>query len=332
MEISVKALLSRIFGASSCSFRNAGGQGNHITYLVEIRGLTYFLRMEDGPEEDSYMEIEAKVLDLVRDSGVPTPIVYAVDATRREYPFSYQLMQFIDYPDLNSLYKKEPFEINQLGVQIGYHIALWQKIQPEGFGFFDPQKLSENSFLAGLHSTYRDYFLLNWERHLDFLIERQFIDGKVYGEIKALVHAYDGRLDLPQGVMVHKDLALWNILGTRSAVKSYIDWDDAISGDPTDDISLLACFHSGAFITHVLEGYQQVRELPEDFTSRFWLHLLRNMIVKAVIRVGAGYFDLNHDFFLIGTGDTGESLKHFTRERIQKACLGLQNKLAIQDL
>jgi Ser/Thr protein kinase RdoA (MazF antagonist) len=131
---------------------------------------------------------------------------------------------------------------------------------------------------------------------------------------------------------VHKDLALWNILGESEEIKAFIDWDDTISGDPTDDLSLIACFHSGEIVNAMLEGYTTVKDLPDNFLPRFWLHLLRNMIVKAVIRVGADYFDRESDFFLIGSGSTGASLKMFTRQRIEIACLGLVNKIKIKDL
>jgi len=139
-------------------------------------------------------------------------------------------------------------------------------------------------------------------------------------------------LQIETGVLVHKDLALWNILGTERKVKSFIDWDDVISGDPTDDISLLACYHSGQFINSVLVGYQLVKELPENFLIRFWLHLLRNMLVKAVIRIRYGYFNRDQTFFLIGKGESGEGLKNFTKGRIKLACEGLKGKVNIIDL
>jgi hypothetical protein len=56
------------------------------------------------------------------------------------------------------------------------------------------------------------------------------------------------------------------------------------------------------------------------------------MIVKAVIRVGAGYFDRKDDFFLIGSGSDGKSLKSITKERIQLAYSGLTENAKITDL
>ena len=48
------------------------------------------------------------------------------------------------------------------------------------------------------------------------------------------------------------------------------------------------------------------------------------MIVKAVIRAGAGLFERDDGYFLIGNGSSGTALRHFTRERLQLALHGLR--------
>ena len=331
-ESDIFGLLYRHFGNNEFSFRPAGGQGNHLTYLVLHQKNNYFLRIEDGPEGDNYMGIEARVMDEVRASGVKTPRIFAVDSSRKNFPFAYQIMEFLDYPDLNSIDKKGKIDLLSVGMQIGENIARWQTIKPGGFGPFDPACLEKENRLQGLHGRYQDYFLLNWDRHLDFLESRKFLSSEEKLKLQTVVNGYLPHLQVEQGCLVHKDLALWNILGSPDEIKAFIDWDDSISGDPTDDLSLLACFHNNEFLESVLQGYQTVRELPENFESRFWLHLLRNMIVKAVIRVGAGYFDRKDDFFLIGTGSNGKSLETTTRERIQLAYSGLTGNAKITDL
>ncbi len=176
--------------------------------------------------------------------------------------------------------------------------------------------------LQGCHATYADYFHLRLGEHLRFLAARGFLSGG--DEIMTEIENHRALLDLPQGCFVHKDLALWNILGTRDQIAAFIDFDDAIIGDPMDDLSLLACFHDAAFLQRAFEGYQSVRALPEHHLRRFWLHLLRNMIVKAVIRVGAGYFDRDDGFFLIGSGSSGASLREMTHSRLALALRGLR--------
>ncbi|MDP1586847.1 MAG: phosphotransferase, partial [Prosthecobacter sp.] len=171
--------------------------------------------------------------------------------------------------------------------------------------------------LRGCRSSYADYFHLRLEEHLHFLVKRGFLSSA--DEIVTEIESHRALLDLPQGCLVHKDLALWNILGTPDQIAAFIDFDDAISGDPMDDLSLLACFHDAVFIQRAFEGYQSVRALPKEHLRRFWLHLLRNMIVKAVIRVGAGYFDRDDGFFLIGSGSSGASLREMTLAKLSLA-------------
>jgi hypothetical protein len=91
-----------------------------------------------------------------------------------------------------------------------------------------------------------------------------------------------------------------------------------------DDLSLLACFHDAAFLQRAFEGYESIRALPPDHLRCFWLHLLRNMIVKAVIRVGAGYFDRDDGFFLISSGSSGSNLREMTLSRLALALRGLR--------
>ncbi len=99
LEDSISSLLHRHFGSKEFSFLPSGGQGNHITYLVFFEGKTFFLRIEDGPEGDNYMGIEARIMDEVRASGVKTPKIFAVDSSRKDFLFAYQIMEFLDYPD-----------------------------------------------------------------------------------------------------------------------------------------------------------------------------------------------------------------------------------------
>jgi tRNA A-37 threonylcarbamoyl transferase component Bud32 len=47
--------------------------------------------VENGTEGDDYMEIEAKILDEMRTSGILTPKILAVDAPRKVVPFAYQI-------------------------------------------------------------------------------------------------------------------------------------------------------------------------------------------------------------------------------------------------
>jgi hypothetical protein len=237
---------------------------------------------------------------------------------RSRVPFAWQALEHIAAPDLNYWFKRGELDAPRVAFEIGKAVAKWQSLTFDGFGVLD-----EN--LRGYRNGYADYFCLRLDEHLDFLTTRRFLTNA--DEVHAAIDCHRDMPELPRGCLVHKDLALWNILGSETCIAAFIDFDDAISGDPMDDLSLLACFHDAVFLQQAFAGYASIRPLPEHHLRRFWLHLLRNMIVKSVIRVGAGYFDRDDVFFLIGSGLSGANLRDMTLARLAVALRGLQQAL-----
>lgn len=324
-EAQVRAIVTRRFGRAPEALRDGGGQGNHRTFVATVGGRDCFVRLEDGPERDDYIAVESCVMAQVRALGVPTPQVLASDATRRDVPFAWQLLERVPAPDLNRHFKAGTLATTAIATQLGRLIATWQGVPVEGFGPFDVTTATTTGRLRGLHPTYASYFKTRLDAHLGFLVERGFLARAQADAMRAAIDAHRALLDLPAPCLVHKDTALWNVLGTEREVLAVIDWDDCIGGDPTDDLALLGCFHDGAFLRAAFAGYASVRALPPDHVARFWLHLLRNMIFKAVIRVGAGYFDHDSGFFLVGAGASGASLRAQTLARLDAALGGLRD-------
>ena len=321
----LQAELRDHFGARVVSIAPGAGQGNHLTWNAEVDGVPMFIRVENGPEKDGHLAVESSLLNRVRERGVPTPRVYGCEVRRTRVPFAWQALERIVEPDLNHWYRHGSLNPERIGFAIGEAVAKWQEITPSGFGTLDGS-------LDGLEASYPSYFMLNFERHLAFLVERDFLTHNCRTEIADIIAGHESLLALSSGCLVHKDLALWNILGTGDGITAFIDFDDAISGDPMDDLSLLGCFHDAKFVRRAFEGYQSRRALPTEHRRRFWLHLLRNMIVKAVIRVGAGYFERGAEFFMICQNGNGGQLKAFTLERILAAMRGLRDDLEIESV
>lgn len=328
LDKGVREMVSAFFG-EDVPIRKACGQGNHLTFLADHGGRTYFIRVENGSDGDDYMEVEATVLKMVKGKGVPVPEIFAVDSSRSVWPFAYQIMENMPYEDLNRLERSATLDLPRIMCGLGALVATWQNLEYDGFGPFNAEKLRCEGILEGLHKTYAEYYFLNMSKHLDFLEKRGFLTHARCVHIMDLAKEYSCLLELRRGCLVHKDLALWNVLGDTEDIKAVIDWDDSICGDPVDDLSLMGCFHSGEELSCLIKGYESVRPLPENFEKRFWLHLMRNMIFKAVIRVGAGYFDRGGDFFL---SDDGDRLKATTISRINAAVAGLEGRMNISDL
>lgn len=325
----IKDYLNHYFRPQLIHLRPAQGQGNHITFIASYTDVDYFIRLENGPEQDNYMAVESKIMSLVRKQGIPCPKIYLTDVSRSKAPFAIQVMELIKNSDLNQDIVQDRLDTTSIAFEIGRYVAQWQSISTEKFGLFDIDILTESDRLQGYHASYSDYFYLNLDRHLDFLVRANFMSVEKQGHILSLINDYDSLLHIDQGCLVHKDLAFWNIMSDGKLIHAFIDWNDAISGDAVDDLSLLGCFHSGEVVSAAIRGYEQERVLPDNFEIRFWLHLLRNMIFKAVIRVRGNYFDMPNDFFM----NMGQkNLKSFTIKRIDSACEGLQNKKSILSL
>lgn len=321
----LQAALREHFAARLITLRPGSGQGTHLTWIADVDGREMFLRVENGPERDGQLAVESAVLDRVRAIGVRTPIVYGFDATRSRVPFAWQALEKIAAPDLNQWFKQGTLDAPRIALEIGAAVAQWQAIRPQGFGVLDGS-------LRGFHAHYADYYRLRLDEHLAFLVARELISGARRDEILREIEVHRGLLELPEACLVHKDLALWNVLGSPGEIAAFIDFDDVVAGDPLDDLSLLGCFHDAAFLERACAGYQSVRPLPADHRRRFWLHLLRNMIVKSVIRVGAGYFERDGGFFLIAGGGTGADLRRFTLARLDLALDGLRTDAELSSL
>ena len=316
IDLPVRKLLEKRFNASPFTLNYGSGQGNHLTYLAVNNAKKYFVRIENGPERDTYMMVEGKIIDEVRNLGVPAPEIFESDTSRKKVDFAYQIMEYLEYPDLNTLHKAKELDMLTVAGEIGKYIARWQSITPPGFGLFNTEVIIKENRLIGLHDRYTDYYFLNLHNHLNFLVSKKFLTENEAKELLDTLYANKKYLNLSEGCLVHKDLALWNILGDEDEIKGFIDWDDSIVGDPTDDLSLLACFYADDVVQSAINGYTTIKALPNNFFPRFHLHLLRNMIVKAVIRVGANYFERTDDFFLIDSGSIGGTLEQVTREKI----------------
>lgn len=306
------------------TLRPAGGKGNHRTYLLEHGEDIAFVRVEDGPEGDGHLGMESRVLGEVARTGVPVPRVLFTDASRKRAPFAVQVIEYFDCPDLNHLHREGRLPLVQTAREIGRAVARWQAVPVSGFGPFDPLATEADGRLRGYHDSPAVYFHLHLERHLRVLEEHGFLSKPETGEVRRVIAEHAGLLESGESVLVHKDLALWNIMGTPEGIRAFIDWDDAIAGDPADDLSLLACFHPADVVRAAVAGYEEVKPLPDRFAARFRLHLLRNMIVKAVIRCGAGYFEQTAGAaFLMAPGQDGAALRAFTKNRLLSACRGL---------
>lgn len=307
------------------SLKPVSTQGNHGLWRTSYHGKEILLRVEDGEEKDDYQLVESHLLEQLRKLGVPTPWVYGGDSSRGRVPYAWQALEWFAVADLQKSLLRGDLNIEAVMPEIGRAVARWQRLKVDGFGPFDTVKLRIGGELVGFHSSYWDYYSLNLDKHLRNLVDAEFLEMAIAKRIMAVVNQHQSLLNGVAGCLVHKDLAFWNILGAGDQIVAFIDFDDAIAGDAMDDLSLLACFHEPAMVSLALQGYRELAVLPDHWQDRLMLSLLRNLITKAVIRAGAGYFEKSDNHFLIASGSSGHGLRTETYRRIVEVLEGLEH-------
>ena len=129
IEQQLRFTLLQHFRPRSLQLSLGCGQGNHLTWNAELDGKPLFIRVENGPEKDDYLEMESAVLKAVGDIGVPVPEVHGCDVSRTHVPFAWQALERLNHQDLNHWYKQGALDSHQVFFEIGGNIARWQSIR-----------------------------------------------------------------------------------------------------------------------------------------------------------------------------------------------------------
>ncbi len=321
----VKAIATEFLSAPPDAVRHTGSAGNHYAYLIDHGGETYFFRSDDGKLDDDYMLAEQAAMELAGRHGVPVPRVFACDVSKRRYPIRYQILEYMPFPDVNKHDQAGTLDRDAVGRQVGTILARLHGIELDGFGFFDTGQLAKAGTIRGLDASARGYFFKCLQTHLGYLRDVEFLGADEVRQIEQLFGRHDGLLELDQGSMLHRDMAFWNLVGSPTQVMAVVDWDDVVSGDPADDLSILRCFYDDDVWLPLLDSYQELRPLPDEFEGRLSLYLTRNMLWKSMIRHYMGYFEMKGDFFILNPENAG-GLEAATRKRLAMGIEGLNRR------
>jgi aminoglycoside phosphotransferase (APT) family kinase protein len=293
--------------------------GNHFAYIITmLDGRKFFFRGDEGVVDDDYLIAETRVLQDLIGTGVPVPKVWRSGNGIRDVPARFQILQYFEYPCLNEYAKAGTLDSAAIASQLGQHLRRLHAITYPGFGFFNTDRIRQDGVLVGLDASYAHYFHKRLDDHLSYLSDHRLLAPSDIRAVRAALERHAGMLGLEQGVLVHRDLALWNVLGTPERVCAIIDWDDCVVGDPADDLGIIACFHDAGFMASLLHSYSDGAGVSHAFMRRIHLHTLRNMLWKTVIRDYMGYFNKDGSFFLNNRAD-GRSLRERTLGRLFEA-------------
>lgn len=318
-------LIAEYFSNGSLvSFQPLRADGNHLTYQFSSAGKTYLLRIDPGEIEDDYMLAESIVMRFLHENGLPVPNVLENDISMRKFPCRWQIMEFVNYPCLNTFAKAGTLKKQMIARQAGAFLARLHAFRFPGFGFLNTDELQKSGNLHGLDNTCSDYFRKQLTVHLEYLLHHRFLSENEYRTINTLFSRTETLLKFGNGSLLHRDFTFWNILGTESKLVAVIDWDDCVIGDPMDDLGIVNCFQDKEFMEELITSYTELSPIGKQERSRIALHTLRNMLWKTMIRDYMGYFEKGNDFFL---ATAGESLRETTVRRLKSAINELEEQI-----
>jgi aminoglycoside phosphotransferase (APT) family kinase protein len=212
--------------------------------------------------------------------GFPTPRIVHVDTSRVHSPYPFQLIEWSDGLSLRSAPEENVRHI--LG-QLARELAkLHDKPIGDRYGRVGLGTLPDWSLFWTYNMDSDAEYCLGH----DLIIDNQFDQIYAIGDTGARDWEVDGGPRL-----LHGDLSYDNVLWDFSSnnLKSVIDWEDAVLGDPIFELAGLATFHPVERHSFFLDAYYEGRQRPAEFHLRFWTYYLRIALAKAVHRHRFGY-------------------------------------------
>ncbi len=269
--------------------RSKSWGSSHVIYFVKVKGekRPLVLRANTGfsREPEIMMLVEKIVTDQVDSLGVPTNIIRFVDVTRKNFAFDYQIQEMLQGQDLEGHFRGTRKDYDDLSFQLGSLVAKFHTVKYPGFGRFDFSYALKGK-LKGSKKNFYDYVTTCLGSDLEYLENAKVIASNTADRIIDLFKEHKPIINLKHGVLVHHDLADHNIMFKDGRITGIFDWEACVVGDPVLDLASCPTWK-----THyprekkLLEGYESITDLPEEFIAKTDIYKLRTMIWKMVYAI-----------------------------------------------
>jgi aminoglycoside phosphotransferase (APT) family kinase protein len=220
-------------------------------------------------------------------AGLPALEVYAVDLSRRDCPWDYELLEPAQGVPLKQ-FDNDETALAPLLTELGAFLARVHRLSTEHFGLLIPD--ATGSEARGACSTWAGYLENHLERHVALCKNIQAISSREAQAILKVFREATVRLET-RPALLHGDPGSHNVFVEGDRVSTLIDWEDALAGDPIYEVAFWATFHPEPRHAAFLEGYRREQDLGKNFAYRFWLYFLRVALAKTVVRHNLGLRD-----------------------------------------
>jgi aminoglycoside phosphotransferase (APT) family kinase protein len=208
---------------------------------------------------------ERVAYDLLVGRGLPVPSVVALDTSRRLCPYEYIILTRLPGTNLAESWRTlPPARVRDLAREAGVALARLHTVTFLTFG-----KLREQG--APRFHSWPGYFGDYARRYIDAAGRYGLLDEALRSRLEGVLHrAGDLLARVGQGVLVHSDYHYENILHDEGRLSGILDFEWALSGDPSYDFMNADVRTSqlpgseAAFVA----GYQSIRPLDAEHGRR----------------------------------------------------------------
>lgn len=287
----IAEVCNRFFGRNPASVEWLTGVGTfHRLYRVAFsEEEAYIVRTGVFGEDRRAFEffVDDWIAKTLGRRMAPIVPVYWIDLSRAYCSFDYEIVGAAAGVQLKQLEDPDTQAVDpQLLFELGCLVAHVHAVETDGFGLLDIRSLIERPHerAAGVFQTWQEYLLLNLDQHVRVCLKIGAIDQQEGANIRCIFDHAASHLPVVASHLLHGDLGHHNILTDGERITAIIDWEDCLCGDPVFDIAYWGTFCRDIMREPFLEGYRTIRELPEDFETRYWLYYLRVALSKTVHR------------------------------------------------
>jgi len=216
------------------------------------------------------------------DSGVTvnTPNIVITDTSRYAVPFDYQIQEAAQGVPLHVILDNDTASnITETLYNLGSELNRIHSVHLSGYGHLDPTHIFSGlgGRPRGIFNTWSEYLNTQLSRHIKLCEQDGLINEREAGQIEQVATRFE-RFDFAP-TLLHNDLSPSNIYVFDGTV-SFIDWGDAIAGDPIFDLANACSFYPPSYTETIINGYYHNRKRPLDFSRRFWSYYLRIVVAQ----------------------------------------------------
>lgn len=221
------------------------------------------LRIHHGEHKEFYTEKWA--MDEVSKQGVPVPEIIVVDVLKNEDTIIYFCLEKeIKGQPLSVLLDDglSPDEIKMYAYQAGVMLAKIHNVETLNYGHFIENGKAEYTHISTSMNLEKDY--------ADLLAISLWINlpKKILDRAVEIVNNFES-IETPH--LLHIDYAPKHIFVHNKKIVGVIDFELCISGITSTDINRWRAEDSRISIMDIIEGYESVKTLPEDFWETMFI-------------------------------------------------------------